>query len=77
MKESKMMNDRKLQLMYLMILFELSIAQITIFMTFFLLIQKYLQMQRTRLAINNKEETGNQEETTIIKIQNCTKILLG
>ena len=77
MKESKMMNDSKLQLMYLMILFELSIAQITIFMTFFLLIQKYLQMQRTRLAINNKEETGNQEETTIIKIQNCTKILLG
>ena len=77
MKESKMMNDRKLQLMYLMILFELSIAQITVFMTFFLLIQKYLQMQRTRLAINNKEETGNQEETTIIKIQNCTKILLG
>ena len=77
MKESKMMNDRKLQLMYLMILFELSIAHITIFMTFFLLIQKYLQMQRTRLAINNKEETGNQEETTIIKIQNCTKILLG
>ena len=72
-----MMNDSKLQLMYLMILFELSIAQITIFMTFFLLIQKYLQMQRTRLAINNKEETGNQEETTIIKIQNCTKILLG
>ena len=77
MKESKMMNDSKLQLMYLMILFELSIAQITVFMTFFLLIQKYLQMQRTRLAINNKEETGNQEETTIIKIQNCTKILLG
>ena len=77
MKESKMMNDSKLQLMYLMILFELSIAQITIFMTFSLLIQKYLQMQRTRLAINNKEETGNQEETTIIKIQNCTKILLG
>ena len=72
-----MMNDSKLQLMYLMILFELSIAQITVFMTFFLLIQKYLQMQRTRLAINNKEETGNQEETTIIKIQNCTKILLG
>ena len=77
MKKSKMMNDSKLQLMYLMILFELSIAQITVFMTFFLLIQKYLQMQRTRLAINNKEETGNQEETTIIKIQNCTKILLG
>ena len=77
MKKSKMMNDSKLQLMYLMILFELSIAQITIFMTFSLLIQKYLQMQRTRLAINNKEETGNQEETTIIKIQNCTKILLG
>ena len=77
MKESKMMNNSKLQLMYLMILFELSTAQITIFMTFFLLIQKYLQMQRTRLAINNKEETGNQEETTIIKIQNCTKILLG
>ena len=77
MKESKMMNDSKLQLMYLMILFELSIAQITIFMTFSLLFQKYLQMQRTRLAINNKEETGNQEETTIIKIQNCTKILLG
>ena len=72
-----MMNDSKLQLMYLMILFELSIAQITIFMTFSLLFQKYLQMQRTRLAINNKEETGNQEETTIIKIQNCTKILLG
>ena len=72
-----MMNDSKLQLMYLMILFELSIAQITIFMTFSLLIQKYLQMQRTRLAINNKEETGNQEETTIIKIQNCTKSLLG
>ena len=77
MKESKMMDDSKLQLMYLMILFELSIAQITIFMTFSLLFQKYLQMQRTRLAINNKEETGNQEETTIIKIQNCTKILLG
>ena len=77
MKESKMMNDSKLQLMYLMILFELSIAQITIFMTFSLLFQKYLQMQRTRLAINNKEETGNQEETAIIKIQNCTKILLG
>ena len=77
MKESKMMNNSKLQLMYLMILFELSTAQITIFMTFFLLIQKYLQMQRTRLAINNKEETGIQEETAIIKIQNCTKILLG
>ena len=54
-KESKMVNGSKLQLMYLMILFGLSIAQLSFFMTLLLLNQEYLQMQRTRLAIIMKK----------------------
>ena len=42
---------------------------------FLLMNLKYLQMQRTRLAIVMKK-TGNQEETAISKDQNC-KDLLG
>ena len=53
--ESKMVNDSKLQQMYLMILFGLSIAQLNFFMTLLLLNQEYLQMQRTRLAIIMKK----------------------
>ena len=56
-----MVNDSKLQQMYLMILFGLSIAQLNFFMTLLLLNQEYLQ------------ETGNQEETAISKNQNCAK----
>ena len=50
-KESKMVNDCKLQLMHLMILFALAIVQLNISMTLLLLNQKYLQMKRTRLAV--------------------------
>ena len=44
-KESKMVNNSKLQLMYLMVLLGLSIAQVNFFLTLLLLNQKYLQMQ--------------------------------
>ena len=50
-----MVNHSKLQLIYFMILFELSIAKLIFFMTLFLLNQKYLQIQRTRLAIIMKK----------------------
>ena len=56
-KESKIMNDSNLQLNYF-ILLELSIAQLFFFffVTLFRLNQKYLQMQRTRLAIIMKKQ---------------------
>ena len=50
-----MVNDSKLQLMYLMILFGLCIAQLNISMTLLWLNQKHLRMQRNRLAIIMKK----------------------
>ena len=49
-----MVNDSKLQLMYFIILFGLSIAQLN--KKIILLNQKYLQMQRTRLITMKKRE---------------------
>ena len=69
-------NDSKLQLMYLMIFLGLSIAQLNLFMTLFLLNQKNSHLKRTSQVSNNNKETGNQKETAISKNQNCTKILL-
>ena len=71
-KEINMVNHSKLQLMYLMILFGLSIAQLN-FYDVSPTESKKLE-NATKQTSNKNEETGNQEETATTK--NCTKIFL-
>ena len=70
-----MVNDSKLQSMYLVILFGLSIAQQIFYDAS--ATKSEIFANATNQTSNNNEETGNQEETAIGKNQNCTKILLG
>ena len=76
-KESKMVNNSKLQLMYFRIFFGLSIAQLNFFVTLLLLNQKYLQMQRTRLAIIMKKREIRKklllEKTRTARRSSCVK----
>ena len=76
-KERKMVNNSKLQLMYFRIFFGLSIAQLNFFVTLLLLNQKYLLMQRTRLAIIMKKREIRKklllEKTRTARRSSCVK----
>ena len=71
-----MVNHSKLQLIYFMILFELSIAKLIFFYDAFPT-ESEIFANATNQTSNNNEETGSQEKIAISKNQNCTKILLG
>ena len=70
-----MVNDSKVQLMCLIVLFGLSITQLIFYDAS--PTESEIFANATNQASNDNEETGNQEETTISNNQNCTKILLG
>ena len=70
-----MVKDSKLQLMYLMILFGLSIAQL-IFCDASPTESEIFANAKHKTS-NNNEKTGNQEKTAISKDQNRTKVWLG
>ena len=69
-----MVNDSKLQLMYLIFFFFLlSIVQLSFFFYAFFA-ESEIFANATKQTSNKNEETGNQDETATTK--NCTKIFL-